>query len=43
MRVGSGGEFGFEALVGFAIIEAGDTAVACLDLNQHLRQVAVRG
>ena len=42
MRVGAGGEFGLEALVGLAIVESGDALLPCLDLYQHLRQVAVR-
>ena len=41
VRVGARGEFGFEALVGLAVVEAGDVAVPCFNLHQHLRQVAV--
>ena len=43
MRIGAGGEFGFEGLVRLAVIEPGDTIRARLDLHQHLRQVAIRG
>ena len=43
MRVGAGGEFGLEALVGLAVVEAGDALLPCLELHQHLRQIAIRG
>ena len=42
IRVGARGELSLKALVGFAIVEPGHTAVPCLDLNQHLRQIAIR-
>ena len=42
MRVGTGSELGFKALVGLAIVEAGDVAVPGLDLYQHLRKITVR-
>ena len=42
MRIGARGELSLKALVGFAIVEPGHTAVPCLDLNQHLRQIAIR-
>src|ERR1700683_4753231 len=49
MRVGSGGEFGLETLVGFAVVESSDADQAAgfrfpvfgFQLSQHLRQVAV--
>ena len=42
MRIGASGEFGFEGLIGLAIVEAGHAIGARLDLHQHLGQVAVR-
>src|SRR6516165_5614878 len=42
MRVGARGEFRLEALVGLAIVETGGAA-SCLNLDEHLRQIAVRG
>ena len=42
MRVGAGGEFGFKALVGLAIVETGNALLPCLELHQHLRQIAIR-
>ena len=41
MRIGAGSEFGLEAFVGFAVVKPG-RALPCFDLNQHLRQIAVR-
>src|SRR5438105_9724697 len=42
MRIGASRELGLEALVGLAVVEPGHTVVPCLDLHQHLRQIAVR-
>ena len=41
VRIGAGGELGFKALVGLAIVESGDALLPCLELHQHLRQLAV--
>src|SRR5207247_8473334 len=41
MRIAARGELGLKAFVGFAIVEAG-RPLPCLDLDQHLRQIAVR-
>ena len=41
VRVRARGKFRFETFVGLAIVEPG-RALPCLDLNQHLRQIAVR-
>src|ERR1035437_8389004 len=41
VRIGAGGEFGLESLVGLAIVESGDAIGPGLDLDQHGRQVAV--
>ena len=42
MRVGAGGELGFESLIGLAIVEPGDACLPGFDLHQHLGQIAVR-
>ena len=42
MGIGAGGEFGFEGLVGLAVVEPGNASSARLDLHQHLGQIAVR-
>src|SRR5664279_6544896 len=42
VRVGAGGEFGLESLVGLAIIKTRDAIGARFNLNQHGRQVAIR-
>ena len=42
VRIGAGGELGFKAFVGLAIVQAGDALLPCLDLHQHRRQIPVR-
>src|SRR5581483_565368 len=41
MRIGARGELGLKAFVRGAVIETGG-ALPCLDLHQHLRQIAIR-
>ena len=42
MRVGAGGELGLKTFLGLAVVQAGDP-LPCLELDQHLRQIAIRG
>ena len=45
MRVGARGVFGLEAVIGLAIVEAGNalpfSGRGVFDLHQHLRQIAI--
>src|SRR6185437_14221663 len=43
VRVLAGGEFGFESLLGLAVVQAGNARFARFKSRQHLRQPAVRG
>ena len=42
MRIGARCELSFKALVGRAIVKAGNAPGSVLDLNQHLRKIAIR-
>ena len=42
VRVRTRGKFGLKAFIGITVVEAGDPLLPCLDLYQHLRQIAVR-
>src|SRR5947207_12276175 len=42
MRISASGEFSFEALVGFAVVEAGHPSVSGFDLDQHFRKISIR-
>ena len=41
MRIAARGELGLKGLVGLAVVQAGYAAVPCVNLHQHLVQIAV--